>query len=505
MPAPSNSDKEDGPEPHEVDVPARTKPFTSPATSTKNSCVTRVRLVGITLAGLAIGMVGTYLRPTHTKVNSSFELEAQLAEIDKQDFSYRPPQVVVCSDAPSSTEDLIQEARNVVDDLVTGLPRVADVFEIQGRFHSMLGEVDEAQRAWENCLQLNPQYGHALLGLGRVAAKQGQHQRAVEAYRQGLALSPNSVALHQELADVLLVQGMPDEAVRLLRSATDAHPNNADLRLRLGAAFAQLKDYAQAETHYSKATALAPENPAGWLGLANAQTRLRKKVEAAKSRSKFAALKSIELNTRKKERTDYDDLAAMSEDIGRIYEDAGRVYLAVNDTQSAETLFVRAAQLNPNSVPSRQALAWINAQKNNLPRAISFLRELALLEPNADQYSFEVARLLVQLKRIDEAESELKAICSNFPDRAAGFIGLADLYLENNDRPDQALPMVQRGVEIDPTAENYAKLAATFERIGNVKEANEAMNKAVRLAPSDVQFGQMRELLRRKSKSDDKK
>lgn len=164
--------------------------------------------------------------------------------------------------------------------LATGCSeRRSNQFTEQGNTYLALGNVDEASRAFEQALELNPKNAAAKLGVARTLTARKQYDAALAAYREAIALDPSldkayiegvkaalrkddvqdAEALAEEYAKVnaegggvlrayvLRETGRPVEAVALLTQLRGQHPQSVELPVHLAVAYLAANQPAEAE------------------------------------------------------------------------------------------------------------------------------------------------------------------------------------------------------------------------------------------------------------------
>jgi predicted Zn-dependent protease len=190
----------------------------------------------------------------------------------------------------------------------------------------------------------------------------------------------------------------------------------------------------------------------------------------------------------------------MCVDVARTYVDAGRVCHAHGSLPKAEFFWRRAAVLDPGNVDCRQALAWMYLQSGRPAETIRLLEQLTEIEPENPSYPTEIARLYVATGRFATAKETLKRVCEKNPTQAFGYVALARLLLQENRDVQEAVGLARTAVQLESSAPNHALLSMAYERNGDVPKAAEAMAAAVKLAPDNLQYQQMYELLAEKEK-----
>src|ERR1700722_12538718 len=97
-----------------------------------------------------------------------------------------------------------------------------------GNCHQVLGDLPQAQRAYQQVLSLNPNDARAMSNLGTVLLAMGQIESAVILLRAATELEPE-VALHAvNLGAALCQQRKFSDAATILRRAVDLDKTNAE-------------------------------------------------------------------------------------------------------------------------------------------------------------------------------------------------------------------------------------------------------------------------------------
>jgi tetratricopeptide (TPR) repeat protein len=142
--------------------------------------------------------------------------------------------------------------------------------DTRAEFIKLLVSNNRYQEAYDEYKRLAPfikRDPDSLLNFGILASSQGHPDEAIESWEQTLALAPDTKSAHLYLADALYTQGKHAEAVphyeRYLALAASAHEGNMDaqvvfgIAMRLGDAYADLKNSERAIAFYREADGLA--------------------------------------------------------------------------------------------------------------------------------------------------------------------------------------------------------------------------------------------------------
>lgn len=400
---------------------------------------------------------------------------------------------------PETGAGLIAEAERVARDLAKRFPENPDAHEMLARFHLEFADLDEATKAWQRCLQLNANYAYAHAGLAKVATERGELTEAVANWRRAILADPATLAHQIELGKALLAAGEVDESIGVLERAVKADPRSPQAHAELGSARLQRREDAAAKTEFETALELDPRNTAAHFGLATACARIGQVEQAREHEARYAELQADRTQAAGRARRAYDDDRALGEDVAVLYTDMGSVYLAAGRAGPAEQLWRRAARLHRENRPCRQALAWLMRQQNKPLESILFLRELARLEPVSVTFPVEMARIYVEMGRVDDAERALQEFGDSVPTSAAAQAALAEFYLRVKNEPKLAVEHAQKAADLSGAASDWVLLSTAHERLGEFSAAIAALERAGSLAPDNLQYRQLLALLQERA------
>lgn len=464
--------------------------------------LTIAAIIGILAVGTYFGLQALLREPESLPVDLASRLPPEPVDASQgrpPQKTDRPRRLPLDPLPPESGAELIAEARRVATDLAERFADNPDAHEMAARFHFEFGEPDAAEAAWLRCLELSPNYAYAHAGLGKLATERGDHAAAVAHWRRAIVADPGTLAHQLELGKSLLASGEVDEAVVVLKGAAEAAPASSLAQAELGSALLQKQDTARAQAAFEKALALDDELAAAHFGMATACARLGDQQGAQRHEARYAELRGDRVHEVQSARRNYDDDLALGEDIARLYTEMGSVCLAAGEAEGAELLWRRATRLHAESRASRQALAWLMRRNKKPLESILLWRELARLDPENPIYPVEMARVFVELKRVDDGLRVLTEFVETVPDSAAGQTSLAEYLLDVKRDPAQAAVHAQKAAESTGTAANWVLLSTARERQGNLPAAVAALTKATELAPDNLQLRQRLALLKERA------
>src|SRR5260221_8356780 len=145
--------------------------------------------------------------------------------------------------------------------------------------HHQAGRLPEAEAAYREMLEVDPDNIDALHLLGVISHQRGEHERAAELISRALSRNPSNAPAHNNLGNALGAQGKLNEAVVAYLNALALDPDYVDALVNLGAALRAQGRPDRALACYRRAPALAPRFAAvraGFEGVPGGLRSLRK-------------------------------------------------------------------------------------------------------------------------------------------------------------------------------------------------------------------------------------
>jgi tetratricopeptide (TPR) repeat protein/AraC-like DNA-binding protein len=405
------------------------------------------------------------------------------------------------TDAEQQDRALREEQLNAARQLHAEYPRAADAVYVAGFVSNEQGDSASAIRSWEEAVRLESDgvrlydRADACYNLGYAYLLREEYGKAVPFLRESLRLNPRRPETHFRLAHALFLEGKMEESLRVLDDGKVETPLAYRLR---GQANQQLGKLEEAKRNYEKAVRLNPNFAEAYYGLATTCTRLGETTKADEYRQKFDALKSEGQAMGRQARTDFNPLAITRRSLAQTHTEVGRVYVAQGQPQKAEKLFLRAAEVDPDNTACRFQLVMLYQQAQRNQEALRFSQEMVRAEPRNAFHYLGMGNLHLRLKQGTEAEAAFKKVIELAPERAEGYFALAQMYVQANLHPAEALQLAQRAVSLAPSPVNYYVLSQACARNGDLPAATAAIEKACELDPRNPQYQRWRVSLRTK-------
>ena len=220
-------------------------------------------------------------------------------------------------------------------------------------------------------------------------------------------------------------------------------------------------DFPSALAEYQKAVALQPRIPEIRYALARAYLILR------------------DVDSAKKEALQIEPKDADT------YRLLGDCYRASQQGDSAAQAYSMALELDSTDLNSLWYLAVYWEQKNDINKAIDYWKKIGSLQSFSPAVHLQLATLLFQIGKYDEAVSEYKKVLDLQPDNRKALYGLGQSYEANNDL-QEAIGAYKRILELEPANEQVRnRIIALYYQTGEKDEAIKEAETYSILSPDD--------------------
>lgn len=135
----------------------------------------------------------------------------------------------------------------------------ADVYYRDGARFTLEGRLEEAARAFEQAVALDPSNGNAFYGLGNVYSELGRWADASNAYYKAVSLNKDDVEAYNNLGVALAERGQYVQAAAAFERAVKIYPKWAEPYYRLSRVRHAMHEEAEAREAYERAIRLRPD------------------------------------------------------------------------------------------------------------------------------------------------------------------------------------------------------------------------------------------------------
>jgi tetratricopeptide (TPR) repeat protein len=222
------------------------------------------------------------------------------------------------------------------------------------------GDLDSAENSFSDVLRQGIKHPLIYHNLGIIAVLRSNHAQAVTRFRQTLALQPDNASSRLLLGMSLLALKKNAEAVRELKRAASLLPEKPEAHLQLARAYEAMEDWIAAVQEFQKLVRLAPQEPSYSYELWRAWTKL------------------------------------------------------------SDWSYRQIMGLNPNSARVQQALGLDYAAQGKYDLALAAYQRAARSDPKLPEIHLAMALIWLEMKKFDEALSEIRLELQLVPESKVG-------------------------------------------------------------------------------------
>ncbi|MCI0626059.1 MAG: tetratricopeptide repeat protein [Acidobacteria bacterium] len=388
--------------------------------------------------------------------------------------------------------------------LAQAVPASFQTLSQRGQVALEAGRLDEAEAAFQQARELQPESADVYFNLGEVASRRERPGEAIPHFRQAIRLAPGKAEFYLRLAALEAQLKRLHDAERTLNQLLRLRPRNADAHLLLGRVARERDDSASAEKHLRQYLRLRPRDPAGLVELAAVLLFDVKSAEGEALLKRALAIDPslgvVHYNLGLLYSLRGDDQRAkpqLEEALQRLpaHTDAhyqlGTVLARLGELGGAEKAFRRALELSPGHVESLYALGTLLNRQGHSQEAAAILaehekRSAAALEQRQRErrvsaFHSDVKRFLEE-NRLEAAEEKLNEILQLDPENDLAHYRRSQILFLRRDYP-RALETVRSAIEKRDFEPSYYLLEAMcWERLGHDQEAAQAYERVVSLA-----------------------
>lgn len=288
-------------------------------------------------------------------------------------------------------------------------PGEADAYFYLGAYLAHHDRLDEARELLEEAARLDGNNPMIYLELGSVYIALGQGREALSAFDEGLRLDSRDEYLRdlRAVADGVVAGAVSEEVFAPFRQGLDALTMDPESALALfDEVIAVAPDFHLAHLNRGIGLAAVARN-------AEAETAIRRAIELdPRYPESHAALAVVLLSEERNDEAEAALQQALALDPAHVeaLRGLGMVYLLTDRADLASSYFLRASKLSPLDLGLKVELAGAYIQASNLPRAEETLREVLRADPAFNFARHQLAALLTEMERYDEAIAELETL-----------------------------------------------------------------------------------------------
>ncbi|GAB6059647.1 PEP-CTERM system TPR-repeat protein PrsT [Desulfonatronum parangueonense] len=304
----------------------------------------------------------------------------------------------------------------------------------------------------------------ALIILGEIQGRLGDLEDAQRSFQEALQMEPGMPAAHLGLGKTFLLQNKHDQAGQELNKALETDPDNLEA---LGAMAELQRRHGETEAllvTYEKIINLNPQD---------AETLYEKGV----------------LHLRKGE---LDEVRSIAERLERRFSNrsegyrlSGLHHFQEGNFREAVVSLQQANSIRP-SLSGHYFLGLSLHQQGELESALSQFRIILDQIPEFTQARLMTGLILMQQQRLDLAEREIQRVLGQEPQNAMAYNMMGSLQMAMGNY-DQGMQLLQKATELDPGLANAFLMQGVFHLDkGKISDATANLDAAIRVAPEQL-------------------
>jgi len=320
---------------------------------------------------------------------------------------------------------------------------------------------EEAIRAYQKILDIDPTYGESYIGIGYCYAAINNHSKAENAFKKAVVVAPKSSTAYATLAQFYVKSGRPLDAISAYSSAGDICLKDKKTQEALG--------------YYAKVTSIDPNCSLALVGAGDCYFEVENYSEAIKFYNRV--LEAIPYDKSLKTIPGNVNLAAM------IYIKLGDCYVKIGELGQAENFYLQSIESEPNYHAAYVILATYYWTKvNRYSDAIQMYQRALAIEPRDLTVHLGLGMCHFALKNYQEAIENYKTYFEIAPHDSSALFFMGNSYRMVG-QSDKSVECLQKAIALDPNNDECLdSLAAAYAESGDFEKAVEYQKKAIKLA-----------------------
>jgi tetratricopeptide (TPR) repeat protein len=356
------------------------------------------------------------------------------------------------------------------------------------------GHLDEAETEMRKQIQQHPSVeGYNLLGI--IESDRQDLPDAVAAFQQALQLSPKSAPTHNNLGNVYVAQKKLELAEKEFRTALRLEPANRDANYNLGVLLMARGAPAEAITHLERVHPASLETS---LNLVRAYLESKRAGEALRMAAELSQQHKNDVQVHfslgvllasegqyKAAQLELEKADALHPGTFEITYNLGQTLLRNGEYARAELVLNRALALKPESPETLYLLAQVLADESRPMDALALLVRAHKIATENTDIILLMAQISISQNYFEDAIPLLESGVALAPQRTDLHAALGESYLKS-DRIEKAIEEFNKVIAIEPSAQSYALLGLSYQRLGRFDEAKQNFQQGLKLDPHNA-------------------
>ena len=220
------------------------------------------------------------------------QLEKQLgSSLPKGSDAQNPTQIQMKALIDLYTEGQFEKALTEASRLLLEFPKSLFLYNILGAANKGLGKLDEAIDAFQQAINIKPNYAEAYNNMGVALREKMKLDKAIDAYRNALSIKPDYTDAHLNMGNAFQERGKLDEAIEAYNKAIAIKPDYADAYYNMGVILQEQGKLEEAIQAYNKLLSIKPDYAQAYNNLGAVLQEQGKLEEAIQAYNKAISIK----------------------------------------------------------------------------------------------------------------------------------------------------------------------------------------------------------------------
>lgn len=304
---------------------------------------------------------------------------------------------------------------------------------------------------------------------GGFFIKQGEIEDARKAFNQALAVDPKYIAAYRNLAKIAIVEKKFDEALGYYKKILEYAPEDLDSLLVTASLLKADEKRELAEQILRQAIELYPFAVQPVADLSNLYLQLNKPLKA------LSVVNSVPEGISHSE---------------TLLEVKGLAQLMAGQLDNAQAVFKNLINKQPESAAAYLHIATVVAAKGDNDKTRYYLNQVIKLEPRNILAISALARLEIEEKKVDQAFKFSRELKTLVPDNPVGFEIEAEIYISEN-KWKEATAAYKNALNLDTSKSSslVVNYASSMARSGDKSGAEQYLLHWLKENPDDQYVG----------------
>ncbi|MHC4558781.1 MAG: tetratricopeptide repeat protein [Planctomycetota bacterium] len=294
-------------------------------------------------------------------------------------------------------------------------------FNNLGNSYSDIGDIDSAQRAFEQAVDINPSLSESRANLGNIYLKKGQIMRAINEYLEALEINPNDAKTHNNLGNAYTQRGSLNYAVAEYIDSISLDPNFVDAYKNLAIVYCKQERFTRAIMQLKRAIALEPKDAGCYHQLGDVYQQMGNYDQAIFQYKKALRIKQDlveahyglalcynKLDLVEEEIWAYKNILAIKPDMLAALVNLGNAYFEQAKYSEAIEQYKEAVRIRPDEAMVHYNLGAAYSNKNNFEQAVAAYLKAVEIDPKLGDAHYGLALGFYRLKKYDLAWKHIK-------------------------------------------------------------------------------------------------